>query len=179
MQQNSLLRLYFFVLLALCLTRTVNARTEQRWKASSPGGINEIVVALDSGKNLGNTDYGEDERLYFKVSHHGFLVIPWSPLGVQGGLEGANMNFVNGLDFTQADPVQEVVETYYIPHGKRREDTARSNLLVLRFANSEEREMHVVFKIFDDGVAFSYYFPGKGELFTITGMLLRAQVDEY
>ena len=177
MHPNSL-RLYFFVLLALCLACTVKVRTEQRWKASSPGGINEIVVALDSGKNLGNTDYGE-ERLYFKVSHHGFLVIPWSPLGVQGGLEGTNMNFVNGLDFTRADPVKEVVETYYIPHGKRREDTARSNLLVLRFVNSEEREMHVVFKIFDDGVAFSYYFPGKGELFTITGMLLRAQVDEY
>jgi hypothetical protein len=53
-----------------------------------------------------------------------------------------------------------LIETYDLPHGKRRRNVAHATALTLRFTNGEGTAMDVRFRIFDDAVTFSYYFEG-------------------
>lgn len=135
------------------------ATAPPEWSVSSPGG-NIMVTVVKEGVG----DLFEPNALSYTVKLNGKLVLLKSPLGV-AMLDG---DFVNGLTFlSQAE--KEINETYPMPSGKKSLHINHCNELRLSFRNVQGGPMDVYFRAYDDGMAYRYSFPGKGEKKFITG----------
>ena len=123
------------------------------WSVTSPGGNLLVTVVLE---NL-DDPYPDEEGLYFSVSANGRQVLPFSPLGVTM----RDADFVRDLKpVRQTDRV--IDETYPMPSGKKSTHYNRANETTLIFENGQGNAMHVVFRAYNDGIAYRYHFPGAG-----------------
>ena len=143
-----------FALLFFLLTRGIDTGTHG---VTSPGYINSITFQLDG-----------DGVPYYSVKHRGKTVIAPSRLGFElAGVPDLRDNFVvASIDFTELDETWEQVwgEKQFI----------RNNYNELRVNLTEERddgrELTVIFRAYDDGIAFRYEFPEQPHLDTLVIM---------
>ena len=65
---------------------------------------------------------------------------------------------------------RSAVETYRLPGGKSASVTSPYNELVIKLRNAEAPALdwHIIFRVFNDGVAFRYYFPSSNAFNTFT-----------
>ncbi len=153
---------------AACASRGgVRATTpEAGWLTSSPGGVLHVHVRL---ADLGGTaGYPPGARLYYQAAHGGgdgqTVVMPWSPLGITR----QDQAFVDGLRFI-SDGTRDIAEDYTLPRGKRSHISNRGVERVLALAGSQGGRVDVHLRVFDDGFAFRYHFPGSDPArFTVT-----------
>jgi alpha-glucosidase len=115
---------------------------------SSPDG--RIVASLTHDRGSGT--------LRYTVRSEGREIVSPSPIGI----------YTNRGDFrsgtTLAGVSRTVVdETYTLPQGKVSTYRNHANELVVRL-RKEGQEVHVRFRAYDDGVAFSFAVPGSGEM---------------
>ncbi len=131
----------------------------QPWTLTSPNDSVAITVkqAVISSLFPNQTD------CYYQVSVGDSLVLDWSPLGIIT----SNQNFVSGLTFvSQTDSV--IHEQYSLPSGKRSVYTNNANQTTLLFKNANNSQVAMVFRAYNDAVAFRYELIGNGNA-TITG----------
>lgn len=133
----------YCLLLAALLTAGVQA--EEVATVSSPDGRNVVSVDLSTEGSLS----------YRLLRNHAELVAA-SPLGLVTTAE----DFSTGLQFSTAMS-QHIDETYTLPTGKRKEYANVCNETTVQCTKNGQ-PFAVVFRAYDDGVAFRYTLSGTG-----------------
>lgn len=124
------------------------AQVPSRWELYSSDSSLRVVIKNDA-KNLSVT---------YQVEHirkgNVRRVLEDSPLGIIR----SDGDFSKGLVFDQSEwaPIQD---TYTLVSGKRRINHAHANQLTLTFHKADKARIQLVFRAYNDGVAFRYLFP--------------------
>ena len=148
------LRLMAMTLAATPLTVAL-ARGGNQWNVSSPNGNLTVMVEMKDADGRATTT----PSLYYRVVRHGREVLPTAPLGItlkRLGQFRTNLRFL-GKSANTLD------ERYTMPVGKRSECRNRANELTLSFTNESDARMSLIFRAYDDGVAYRYQFHGTGK----------------
>ncbi|HSX84195.1 MAG TPA: glycoside hydrolase family 97 catalytic domain-containing protein, partial [Cellvibrio sp.] len=132
-------------LLALCLW---GCNGQSPVSLSSPDNRIRIDISLD----------GESAPRY-AIAYQGKTVLQDSRLGI--ALNDAD--FTGGLTLKGASSVQTINDNYELWTGKQRQVNYTAHEQTLTYANAEGRELNIIFRVSDDGVAFRYAFPGESE----------------
>lgn len=160
------LSVFFFCCGMAALSISCSPNTS--WSVQSPSGNLQAEVSLVS-----------NGRLVYSVmladSSGQEPLIGLSPMG----LIRSDGDFSSEMKFIGATPAVAVVDSFVLTVGKQLKNVNRANEITLTFANGQGKEMQVVFRVYDNGVAFRYAFPGPGEgLYTVeeelTGFALPA-----
>lgn len=128
------------------------------WVTSSPGGLVHLQVAM---KDLaGAAGLAAGPRLYYRVAHGAgdarVEVLAWSPLGVVR----SDQDFTTTLTFV-GERTTPVREEYTLPRGKRSQYRNQGVERVLSFETATRQRLDLILRVFDDGFAFRYAFPGQ------------------
>ena len=150
-------RTVYLVLTLALLVACAGPATDDPDGLTSPDGRVRLAFTLTGG---------EDGRsLTYTVHYDGVEVVRDSPLGVMlaDGKELSRGLTLDTLEHGEGD------ETYDMPHGKR--STIRNRYLsaVLSLTDGAGQELGLEFRVFDDGVAFRYHFPGNGAELKLAG----------
>jgi hypothetical protein len=134
------------VLLNIFLFLTVNCVWAQRVSVVSPDKKVKLNVDLVGGKPSYTVFYLKDE----------FLAN--SPLGLVSSVG----DFTKGLKMT-GHTNKKIYETYTLQHSKVSNVKYEANELNCSFINAEKDTIHIIFRVSDKDVAFSYLIPKNGK----------------
>ncbi len=122
-----------------------------------------ITVASPNGAISAEITLNETNgSLSYTVNNNNIPVVTTSALGIACS-EG---DFTNGLSYL-SETRDQINESYTLPTGKRKSYTNKCSVIDVAF-NKSSKEFHVIFRVYDDGVAFRYYIPGTGTV-TVSG----------
>ena len=139
-------------LLAVAVLLTVPAARAAEYTVRSPDGRIRFTVAHD----------GRSGTLRYRVLSGGARLLEKGALGITSSLG----DFTGGLRPVSRQS-REIDETYRLPVGKRSTYRNRARELELAFGKAG-RELRLVLRAYDDGIAFRYALPGSGPV-EITG----------
>jgi alpha-glucosidase len=132
-------------------------------KINSPN--NAIAVYLSSENGL----------ISYTVKQEGKYIIEPSLLGIEMKKE----NFSENLKLIKVSAPIAVNENYQSLNAKKAKINYRGNQLTVSYKNSSGKQMDIIFRVSNDGVAFRYYFPWlKGETQIINKELSSFQFDK-
>lgn len=119
--------------------------------------LTRATIQSPDGKNV-VTVYQEstDGSIYYKMMRADNLLIDQSALGMKTN----DGDFTKYINFKETS-YQAIDETYPMWTGKRSQIHNSCNEATLSFALSTGQEMDVVFRVYDDGIAYRYYFKGS------------------
>jgi alpha-glucosidase len=115
---------------------------------SSPDG--QITATLKFDKEQGVLNY--------MVHSHGNEIISASPIGISTDLG----DFRSGLSLKK-QTAKTIDETYLLPQGKVSTYRNNANEQTLKFSK-EGHEINILFRVYNDGIAFSFEIPGVGNI---------------
>jgi alpha-glucosidase len=149
MKALTLRKQFILGLTACAVTMSATAMAAQAQIAvSSPDGNIEATLTFDEGAGT----------LRYAVASRGQEIVSPSPIGINTD----RGDFRSGMML--AGTSREVIdETYSLPQGKASTYRNHANELLLRLSKGG-REVHVRFRAYDDGVAFSFAIPGDGNV---------------
>jgi alpha-glucosidase len=132
------------------------------WQVSSPD--NRIRVEIRKG------NMAPDEQLRYSVhmKQDGSFVqlMDPSPLGIVR----EDGRFVENLELVSVEKSEDLHEKYTLVSGKKRTCESSYNEMLLFFKNQAQQKICLIFRAYDNGIAFRYVFPGKSnQNFRITG----------
>jgi alpha-glucosidase len=133
------------VLLAMALSDCVHAAG---FAVSSPDGKIKATIAY----------HERNGTLSYLVNSGDVSVIDDSPLGITTN----KGDFTGGMSYLGNAP-SEVNETYTLPVGKCSTYLNHANELLLKFGK-DGQEIHIRFRAYNDGIAYSYAIPGSGDV---------------
>ncbi len=147
------------VLLTVIASLFAITAISQEIRMVSPNG--KIRVGLFSGKDEGAAGW--------------FLKLSYSNNGQTGdaiprialGLSRSDQDFLNDLEFIKAGKEVTVEEQYSAISGKRSICSNSAIERVLYFENSGRARMNVIVRVYNDGLAFRYEFPGGDGSFVV------------
>lgn len=146
-------------LLAVLAFGVTAPRAQTIWTLASPNGAVVVSVKQDIIPGL----YANQTNCYYRVTVGDSLALDWSPLGIKT----SDQNFITGLTYLgRTDSL--VNDTYTLPTGKRSTYVNRANQASFQFKNANDRTVSIIFRAYDDAVAFRYELGGSGSA-TITG----------
>lgn len=123
---------------------------------------NVLVLESPSG-NLKVTVTSEEGKVFYQLlSKNGnaeTLVIKPSPLG----LTRSDGNFSENLSLENQSEIKTLTENYSMVSGKQKQLSWTANEATLLFKNQEGKQVKMVFRLFDEGLAFRYIFPEQSE----------------
>jgi alpha-glucosidase len=134
------------ILLSVCFFGACSLRTN--FSVSSPDG--QITATLKFDKEQGVLNY--------MVQSHGNEIISASPIGINTDMG----NFRSGLSLKK-HAAETIDETYRLPQGKVSAYRNNANELTLK-CSKEGREINILFRVYNDGVAFGFEIPGDGNI---------------
>ena len=108
---------------------------------------------------LENNETGGVSQLAYKVYYKDTVAIEHSLLGVV--MDG--VDYGKEAEFLASTPVEEVVEPYQLKAGKRLNTVNDCREQSFTFQTPKGNEFEVMVRVYADGVAFRYGFPGEGE----------------
>ena len=114
------------------------------WKLLSPDKKVEVSIFIDRGS------------LSYSVLYNRKVAIQKSPLGIDMG----DQSFSSGLRWMRKSSSQ-INENYSLMVGKRLTNQQLGNELILSFTNANNKNVDVVFRAYNDGMAFRYFFPDQ------------------
>ena len=142
------------VVLLSVLMNSCNSSPDS-WNLRSPD--RKIVISV---KTLGKRERMDDKLFYsisLKEKGNRLEIIEPSPLG----LEREDGRFVENLRYLNSYQRKNVLESYQLVSGKHLDCSSEFNELLICFQNREGEEINLVFRAYNDGVAFKYQFPGS------------------
>lgn len=98
----------------------------------------------------------EDQLAYYSVKYEDSVVLEASKLGIV--ME--DDDFSKHLKVERISSPTLVEESYDMVQGKRKNRTYRAQEQTVHLTNEAGNEMHIIFRVSDDGLAFRYFFPG-------------------
>ena len=148
-----------FLSAAVAISAITGVVRSDEWQIRSPKGVICATVALE---DLGSLEgYSEGTRLYYRIdrkSPQETAILPFSLLGITR----KDQAFVEGLKPLRASGIEEIDESYELVHGKQRQCVVKANRRTLAFQNGAGARVELQFHVADNGVAFRYRFPEKG-----------------
>ena len=139
-----------FLLVSFLLVLASCAKPEV-WELTSKDGNVRFV--------LENTEVDGVSQLAYKVYFKDTVAIEQSRIGVV--MDG--IDYGKGVDFLTSTPVKDVMEPYQLKSGKRLNTVNDCREQTFMFKTSEGNEFDIVVRVYADGAAFRYGFPGEGE----------------
>lgn len=152
--------IYLFILIFISASFEINAQ-----EVLSPN--KKIKVELLSKKTSDNALFN---RVYFRILYKNnsdyIEVLPFSPLGIIRN----DHRFTDSLKFVGESQAGKIHDKYEMISGKRRICENFGVEKVFRYVNSNDQPLSIVFRAYNDGVAFRYEFINKSDsLVNITG----------
>jgi hypothetical protein len=139
-----------FALLFILLFHSGFAQDSQ-WKLTSPDG--KITVKL----NIVLKDVKNKEKLLYTVYLDGKLVLSPSPLGI----DREDQQFGSDLTFVSSTEPKLIDEHYQLKSGKRLLCRNYANERLITFRNAAGKEVQLIWRAYNDGIAFRYRFAEK------------------
>jgi len=118
---------------------------------NSPSGNLKVTVTIEEGKVF--------YQLFSKAGTSESLVIKPSLLG----LIRSDGNFTENLSLEKKSEITTLTENYSMVSGKQKELSWTANETTLLFKNQDGKQVQMVFRLFDEGLAFRYIFPENSE----------------
>lgn len=145
-------KLIFVLTLLVCTTSLVYSKPKKKeFTLQSPD--RKIVVTL---RNQNEPAEGKSTfRLSWSINCNGKLALLPSALGI----DREDQKFSENLEFISASPVKKINEHYSLKAGKKLEIANLANEQVFTFRNSNKAPVELIFRAYNDGVAFRYRFP--------------------
>lgn len=141
-------KLFLITCLVGCDTVAAYATELTRATISSPDGKNIVTVYQES----------TDGTIYYKMVRANNLFIDKSYLGMKTN-DGDFTRYIN----YKGTATQAIDETYTMRTGKFSTVKNLCNEATLSFALSSGQEMDLIFRVYDDGMAYRYYFKGSNK----------------
>ena len=107
---------------------------------------NSIAIELYSAAN---------KHLVYRIVKNNSVVIDSSRLG----LIRSDSNFYTDLKISKVSEVKLVKDSYTMFQGKQKNINYIANEYVVQTKNKDGKQMNIIFRLSDDGVAFRYHFP--------------------
>ncbi len=151
--------IYLFITISISISFAINGQV-----VFSPD--KNIRVELVSKKTSETSSSG---KVYFRVLYKtdtGYLeALPNSPLGIMR----SDQRFTDSLSLVGESPALEIHDKYEMICGKRKSCENSGTETAFHFVNSNHQPLHIVFRVYNDGVAFRYEFPNTSDsVFNIT-----------
>ena len=126
-----------------------------------------IKVILVIKKTVNEKTSGQ---IYFKIMYKkdsGYIeVLPGSPLGISR----KDQQFVDNLILINESKTKTLHDKYLMICGKRKDCENLGTEKIFSYKNSSNRLLDIVFRVYNDGVAFRYAFPNHSDsLINVTG----------
>ncbi|MCK5065940.1 MAG: glycoside hydrolase family 97 catalytic domain-containing protein [Bacteroidales bacterium] len=141
--------------LAILTVLTSCNQIEKTWQLESPNqSISIEILQQELGSSTG-LFYSVDRKIdgsYEKI-------MDLSPLGI----ECKKSSFVENLEFISAEQSLNQEDQYILATGKKLSNVSEFNSLELTLQNQEKEKIVVIFRAYDQGIAFQYLFPGQSE----------------
>jgi alpha-glucosidase len=138
MRKDLIVTMVLLLILGACSQTPKN-----QWELASPGNQVAVKVSLD-----------EAGKLTYSLTNEGRIVLRESPLGIVF----EETSFYEGLIYQSIAINRNQRDDYTMLTGKRRENSAQWNEMQLLFANQDNQQLALNFRLFDTGLAFSYEF---------------------
>ena len=138
--------IYLSNVLIACLLTACSYNTDL--KVTSPAGNIEVEITYDKQPGV----------LNYKVKSLEHEIIASSPLGMNTSVG----DFHSGLKI-RGHSTDVIDETYRLPQGKTSVYRNHANELTVK-CSKEGKELHLVLRAYNDGIAFRYLIPGEGEI---------------
>jgi len=122
---------------------------EDNWSFNSPDNNISVTLHLSEGGQLSYS---------VKILQSGEPVTAIESSVI--GLDRDDGNFSSGLTF-KGQERNSIAENYRLVAGKKREISYEAEENRFLFQNSEGAEIEILFRVFNDGLAFRYHFPGN------------------
>ncbi len=139
-------RLFLPFLLILLTAAGLNSAAD--YSVASPDGNIAVTVTVDE----------ENGTLFYRIESRGSEIVSASPVGIHT----SRGDFRTGLTFV-SQSVNEINETYILPHGKVSTYKNHANEQTLRLSKNGQ-SIEILFRAYNDGVAFCFVIPGSGEI---------------
>jgi alpha-glucosidase len=131
--------------------------SDQTWSLESPDKSISVEILLK--------DSGTHSQLFYAISRNiegsQVPIMDPSPLGLvcKGG------RFVEDLEFVSWEKSLDQEDSYTLVTGKQRKHINNYNSYVLNFRNQDQdqAQMALIFRAYNEGIAFQYLFPGEPE----------------
>lgn len=99
-------------------------------------------------------------KLAYTVYCNGKLALQPSALGI----DREDQQFSENLELVSESTVKRINENYSLKAGKRLEINNLANEQVFTFRNSNNEHIELIFRTYNDGIAFRYRFPGQSSI---------------
>ena len=109
-------------------------------------------------KGVKTSDGDPFSALTYSVVYNGKQAVNPSALGI----DREDQQFTHHLSFISNSPVKLIDEHYLLKAGKRLEIHNLANEQDFTFQNSKKSKLELIFRVYNDGVAFRYRFPETG-----------------
>lgn len=148
-----LLSLAVFVLSISLFAETSYKEKGVELEILSPNKKIKATIELEKIKNSDNS------KVFFSVEYinksEAIKVLPSSRLG----LTRKDQIFTDNLRLLKVTEVRKIVDEYPLIHGKKKYCKNEGNEKTFSFVNSDNKRMDIIFRAYDNGVAFRYHFP--------------------
>ncbi len=145
-----------FTMLGIFLLALACTSGKKEWSAASPTGKIKFTFLLS-----------DDGQLNYKVAIDkagvNQEVIASSGLGIRR----SDNAFINNLKFVGIDTSVVINETFALPVGKQKSIANHYNEVTIKLENENGVPVEVIARVYDDGVAFRYHFPGTDSVCTV------------
>lgn len=146
------MRLIKILLLLITFTALFSSNTQS---------ANKWYITSSNGKNVLLLELSESGKLFYEIKSFGTPVIEKSELGVSSADE--KLTFLQGLNFKNVQ-TRNINESYILPTGKRSHYENKCIEKTFTFINKETKELKVICRAYDDGVAFRYAINSQGNI---------------
>ncbi|MGQ8335135.1 glycoside hydrolase family 97 catalytic domain-containing protein [Sunxiuqinia sp. A32] len=136
----------FYIAAIFMLLGGTSAFSQTVYTVKSPDNSIVVSVTLDN------------QQVTYSVTKDGNTVISTSSLGINTSKE----DFTDGLSYV-SETKETIDETYTLPSGKKSTYTNHCNVLNLKLSKNTS-EFEIIFRAYDDGVAYRYSIPGTGNV---------------
>jgi alpha-glucosidase len=127
---------------------------KDNWELKSPDALTSVIINSNPGK--AETENQLSYQLKLKKDGVDRSVLFSSPLGIirEDG------DFTKNLTFLKSRVQKNIKVEYVLISGKERKCKNEYNEIVLEFKNADNKPLNIIFRAFNDGIAFCYEFPG-------------------
>ncbi len=123
----------------------------------------EVLILESPSGNLKVTVTNEQGKVFYqlltKTDTAEMLVLAPSPMG----LVRSDGNLAENLSFVERTETKIVSDSYSMVSGKQKELSYLANEASITFQNQNQQQIEMVFRLFDEGLAFRYIFPGQSD----------------
>jgi hypothetical protein len=146
----------FFWFILLVILNACKSKSKTNWELLSPDGTIKVTIDNTLKDSMSLLSYRVE-----RIQGDSLIeIIGRSPLGI---IRKDN-SFYKNLEFIGEKKNDNIEDSYALKSGKALHVKSISNEMILQFKNIEEQPINIIFRTYDDGIAFRYKFPNKDSL---------------